>query len=342
MRWCCCCRARWCHVMAPVLSCWALCMPGAGPAWGQDGPGLWAGPGTWVSSEAAPVDAAARTFRFGTSEATRPDQSGGPSAGTDAARLGRVVGASRSSRGINDDVTGSDGALRGWHSGMLVAEAADRGGVGLAPGEVAGGDVAGGVCGPIAVTVVGDACFEVGDEISLQIVFSNAGIPIAGGQFFLIYNTAVFDFVTIFPSPPFIQLFQSVDEDAGLIDYAAGAIMGCPPNVAEAPMATLVLSVISDVGTPVVAFREHAPPTRLTDCTGSEAPIELQNAGQAGDIDLHDVAGFQRCFSGANVLAAPDCGCLYDGDGDMDVDLVDYAVFQASVTGPSLWLCGGG
>lgn len=52
-----------------------------------------------------------------------------------------------------------------------------------------------------------------------------------------------------------------------------------------------------------------------------------------GDVDVSDFAGFQACFRGPEVPAKPACAC-FDADGDADVDVADFAVFQGCYNGP--------
>jgi len=51
------------------------------------------------------------------------------------------------------------------------------------------------------------------------------------------------------------------------------------------------------------------------------------------DVDIEDFARFQACFNGAGQAAPPGCANA-DADGDGDVDVNDFAVFQACFNGP--------
>ena len=58
-----------------------------------------------------------------------------------------------------------------------------------------------------------------------------------------------------------------------------------------------------------------------------------------GDLDLADIAGFQRCFGGdvSSVGYVPpslECALHFDFNDDVDVDLEDYAKFRELVAGP--------
>jgi len=54
-----------------------------------------------------------------------------------------------------------------------------------------------------------------------------------------------------------------------------------------------------------------------------------------GDVDLSDFTVFQLCFGGSNNPPAPTCpaGADADLDGDGDVDLADFLIFQQNFTG---------
>jgi len=61
-----------------------------------------------------------------------------------------------------------------------------------------------------------------------------------------------------------------------------------------------------------------------------------QDADADGDVDVNDFAVFQACFNGPGrpfVGSGRTCGC-FDADGDRDVDVNDFAVFQACFNGP--------
>src|SRR3972149_5326677 len=54
-----------------------------------------------------------------------------------------------------------------------------------------------------------------------------------------------------------------------------------------------------------------------------------------GDVDLSDFLIFQQCFGGSNHPPAPTCpgGASADLGGDGDVDLADFLIFQQNFTG---------
>ena len=119
--------------------------------------------------------------------------------------------------------------------------------------------------------------------MTVTIDVSNLGLnEVCGGQFFLDYDQAMLDFVSADPSTDFpIQVFESVDEINGLIDYAVGVNFGDSGTSADTTMAVLTFNIISgDICTPtagVITYRVHDPPTRLTDCLGIEIAHVSQN-----------------------------------------------------------------
>jgi len=74
-----------------------------------------------------------------------------------------------------------------------------------------------------------------------------------------------------------------------------------------------------------------------TGCSGLTA-VNLPLPGDLdgdGDVDLSDFTVFQLCFGGSNSPPAPNCpaGVDADLDGDGDVDLADFLIFQKNFTG---------
>lgn len=66
--------------------------------------------------------------------------------------------------------------------------------------------------------------------------------------------------------------------------------------------------------------------------TGLPPPL-AGDGDRDGDVDLRDVAGFQRCFGGPDEIVPPACR-YYEYDGDLDVDDLDYPPFGDDLTGP--------
>lgn len=58
------------------------------------------------------------------------------------------------------------------------------------------------------------------------------------------------------------------------------------------------------------------------------------NVDGDGDVDIIDFANFQACFSGEGVLANDACQLSFDYDCDGDIDLADLTVFQEALNGP--------
>ncbi len=68
------------------------------------------------------------------------------------------------------------------------------------------------------------------------------------------------------------------------------------------------------------------------------SPVQLSDFNADGKIDLRDARWFQHCFSGPAAegeFLPLKAGCLaFDFDGDRDIDLGDYLVLDAFLSGP--------
>jgi len=97
-------------------------------------------------------------------------------------------------------------------------------------------------------------------------------------------------------------------------------------------------------GIPDVRLRVIARDTRFQNNTdGADGSFAILAGGGGppgdldgdGDVDLSDFTVFQLCFGGSNNPPAPTCpaGADADLDGDGDVDLADFLIFQQNFTG---------
>jgi hypothetical protein len=62
-------------------------------------------------------------------------------------------------------------------------------------------------------------------------------------------------------------------------------------------------------------------------------PYPYRDLDADGDVDLHDVAGFQACFAPDGEPLPPGCGAA-DFEGNDLVDLTDFAYLYTALTGP--------
>jgi hypothetical protein len=53
-----------------------------------------------------------------------------------------------------------------------------------------------------------------------------------------------------------------------------------------------------------------------------------------GDVDLIDLAGFQRCFTGPGPAKLAPCCQMFDHKPDVDMDLADFLAFGCVFSGP--------
>ena len=122
------------------------------------------------------------------------------------------------------------------------------------------------------------SCYNAGDSsVTVTIDMGAASDMIVGGQFFLDYDNSVLDFVSADPgdSPFTVQVFESVDEGAGTIDYAVGVPGGGPGTDVATTMATFTFDILAEVCevADLVTFRLENPPTRLTNDVGDEVLV---------------------------------------------------------------------
>ena len=98
--------------------------------------------------------------------------------------------------------------------------------------------------------------------------------PICAAQFYLEWDTAMLDFVSIVEAGGVFNtvLFEAVDTAAGTIDYLVGENPGkiCTGETGVSTIATITFLAIGECKTDGVCFRPHNPPTRLGAATGEE------------------------------------------------------------------------
>ena len=75
------------------------------------------------------------------------------------------------------------------------------------------------------------------------------------------------------------------------------------------------------------------------DCNGNRIPDECETFPPFdydfdGDVDLIDLAGFQRCFTGPGPATVAPCCRMFDSEPDGDVDGGDFVAFNRAFAGP--------
>ena len=212
-----------------------------------------------------------------------------------------------------------------------------------------------------------DSCVNAGEQLVVTIDMTGASAPIVGGQFFMVYDDSVLDFVSAEPgdaamsdsSNPFeVEVFEVVDEPNGLIDYAVGVPF--PPGSGttnNVTMARLRFDVVAGAGAcnvaSLVAFRPHAPPTRLTDESDVEYSVAMGNlaTNNLAAITVDGAAPVVTCPGNASITPpAGSCSATYawpaaaandncDGNLSMsvvyDIDLGDNGSVDATQSGTS-------
>lgn len=192
-------------------------------------------------------------------------------------------------------------------------------------------------CGPTTLQIEMDSCIELGQESVATIRMVDADNLIIGGQFFLSYNPAVFQILSVdHGDAPFtFELFENTAA-VGQVDYAVTVFpLNDPGTSANSVLATITFQVIGLGGEPFVRFRLHDPPTpsQLITNQGGLAPLLMSSS--SGQFDLLDFADFQRCYSGDGEAARDECRCQFDFTEDNDVDEIDYRFIEDGFGGPS-------
>lgn len=112
-------------------------------------------------------------------------------------------------------------------------------------------------------------CYTVGETVTVAVWMRDIQQTIVGGQFFLRYDKFKLDFlsVTVGDDPFTTEVFSTVNEPAGTIDYAVGLPEGSSGTSADTRMAIITFESLSQLcsAQDLVAFRTHNPPSRLGD-----------------------------------------------------------------------------
>ena len=205
----------------------------------------------------------------------------------------------------------------------------------------------------------GSGCFRAGEPVPVTLRMSNLrAFQATGFQAFLAFDPQRMSFVGgAYTDDPFgLHILDPIAAVGGGIDLAAGInqLVGQDPTLADSDLAALTFQALAGgCGPTRVSFPPHVPPTGITDGAGRpvpglvlvdspdiliDAPSCLALPGDFdgdGDVDLSDFTVFQLCFGGSNNPPAPTCppGVNADLDGDCDADLADFLIFQQNFTG---------
>jgi hypothetical protein len=206
-------------------------------------------------------------------------------------------------------------------------------------------------------------CYFWGEVVTVDITVV-ADQNIVGGQFFIAYDSAALDFFSAVPGDPWsIEIFESVSEAQGFIDYAVHVPFNPPhPGASSGTMATLTFMALQDFCGPTeIVWRETTnPPTRLTNTGGDEilpacndATITLidPTPGECpGDVEVNADAGTctaHVCFKdpmnggcpdGSAGAGGPSCVATNAAGGSIPLDAENCGDYPA---GANTVVCGG-
>ncbi len=134
-----------------------------------------------------------------------------------------------------------------------------------------------------------DACYQPGDTVTATVSMKDLGADAAGFQAFLDYDDSVLTFTgwsyTAVPfGLPVLDTLATVNPNPGELNLASGIdqLNGQVPSSADAALVELTFTVSGPddcAAADLLTFRNHAPPTRLTDLQGQELlPLTLTDA----------------------------------------------------------------
>ena len=134
------------------------------------------------------------------------------------------------------------------------------------------------------------SCYMPGDTVTVSLRMLSVPDLIRGGQFFLGYDHRQLELLSIDPGePPFtLEIYEcsTVHGDGddcqpspGLIDYAVGIPDGASPVRGDRRMAVLTFLAREQIcsAEDVIVWREHDPPSRLSDDQGQPVAPSLRN-----------------------------------------------------------------
>lgn len=158
---------------------------------------------------------------------------------------------------------------------MCSTAAAVAAALALATTASAGGDT---------VTLSANACYKDGDTIVVNISKDLTGTAVAGGQFFLSYDTSKLTYVSgAAGDAPFTTTIYT-GSGVGTVDFAVGVPMPGNATTAAGVMARLTFTAEGEIcaGSNLVTFRTPPspfPPSRLTDVLGAVVPATFGDLG---------------------------------------------------------------
>ncbi len=180
----------------------------------------------------------------------------------------------------------------------------------------------------VAGALRGEGCYNVGEDVFINLEVGNNASLIAGGQFLIKYDPAALQFIDIMPgnsvdpeSPFGTEISRTVDETQGSVFYAVGVVLGGPLTYGPSLMAVVHFKALSACSSTEVCFGDENPMnTRLTDSNGHTLAFtpcctgEIRINGPAPaltcpqDITINAEAGtLSANVSWSPVKATPSC-----------------------------------
>ena len=172
-------------------------------------------------------------------------------------------------------------------------------------------------------------------DLRITLVFTDP--PAAVGAF----NPVINDLDLVVTGPPYDVIGRQIYR-GNFFANGQSVINGRPDplnNVEQVYLRTPAIGMysIEVVGT---AVNSLAPQGYAVVVSGQiikgvlDLPAGYADVDSDGDMDLSDFAAFQACFSGNGVAFTNESCAVLDADGDGDIDRRDFMIFQQVFTGP--------
>jgi len=136
---------------------------------------------------------------------------------------------------------------------------------------------------PLPSGLSNDTCYIVGDEITIHVDIDFSTQLVASGTFLTEYDPTVLEFIDIRPgadvdplSPFSVELFRTIDETTGRIEFGVSVEAGNPGTNGPALMAAITFRGIDACSTSEALCLLDGSPvtTRLNDANGNPVPFD--------------------------------------------------------------------
>ncbi len=169
---------------------------------------------------------------------------------------------------------------------------------------------------------------EPGEPVTVVLRMHSLGGQLATGfQAFIEFDQQVLTFIEgTYTDEPFgLPILDPIVAVDGTIDMASGInqFVGQQPTSDDAALASLTFILNEEHCLESLQFRDHEPPTRISDTVGNEiTPLDLvvpADIGPSPDINGDGVVNVSDLLILLSLWGTSDCRADFNGDGDVNV-----------------------